>query len=274
MSRLAIVAVACTVMAVTGCSSSGTATVRADRWVRTETLDGGRLQVTPAAGVRSHRTKSEALSDLRSTSLHHSPVVGVVATGWGRLTVRDDSGAPMASFNARPSWVIVFKTMSNATSCPAQTARTPTTAARPSGDYQYVQVFAIADNGDAVQNSQPASWFCGLPKNVDVATPTQLFATTWHPAVPQLLGQVIADIPDCVPQQDGPLSVPVGDGRAVAVRAFRPFPPAHCAGDQSVGTTLYSPTPDTVVSSPTAIECLQLSAKPIASPSLNCRLAS
>lgn len=262
------------VIASTACSSHGreaSGYVRDDRWVRSAELDGGNFRVehAPSRSVSS-RSKEEALADLRSTGLHHTPVISVTAVGWGDVTIAHDTGQSLPGFNRRPAWTIVFRTQARFASCPQGTGH-PNANVPASGAFSDVQVFVIADDGTAVQYSQPGSWFCGLPRHSDIAHASQLFAAPWTPITgPSSSNTVMATVPDCVPQLDSPLAVPLNNTKTVAIRAYRPYPPATCPTSRTVLVNVTPNTPDEVTTVPRPIECLTISDTPLASPSINC----
>lgn len=134
----------------------------AQRWERSVTLDGGRVDIRPPQATDTMSlTKAEAEDQFARKASRQTPAPKMIAARWGRVTVLGSDGRPIPGFDAKPAWALIYRSGAAAAgSCPAETA----TAARPRpGDYSGVQVFAIAADGSQVQYSQPGSWVCGLP---------------------------------------------------------------------------------------------------------------
>lgn len=130
------------------------------RWQHAVHLDANRLLIEPpAAGDTVNLTRDETLALLQST--HSGSVLSVVAARWGRVSVRDARGVPVAGFDKQPAWAVVFRIKDDTTTCP--TASTPGEQGAAPGDYTGVQVFVVAAGNARLIYSQSGSWSCGLP---------------------------------------------------------------------------------------------------------------
>jgi hypothetical protein len=132
----------------------------AQRWQHPVHLDANRLLIEPpAAGDHVTLTKDETLALLQSSQ--SGSTLSIIAARWGRVSVRDAQGSPIAGFDKQPAWTVVFRVRDNATTCP--TTSTPADPQPSPGDYTGVQVFVLAGAGSRLLYSQTGSWSCGLP---------------------------------------------------------------------------------------------------------------
>jgi hypothetical protein len=219
-----------------------------ERWAQSVRLDGRRLLIDPP-GKTDHSTRrsSEVLRMLLSISDNHTSTVAVQQLKLGRVTVYDQAGRFVAGFDHRLAWAVVYRSGPGQSSCPGKAPATPP-AIPPSGTFAHVQVFVLADDGPALQYSQPASWFCGLPVQPTVEASLQRVSVPWR--VGDTPSRIVASVPSCVAQRFAPLPVQrTAKGHPVlAVYAFAPFPPAHCTSTRphqvtfTAGTLGHAPT--------------------------------
>jgi hypothetical protein len=130
------------------------------RWQHAVHLDANRLLIEPPAdGDHVSLTRDETIALLQSSE--SGSVLSVVAARWGRVSIRDARGLPIAGFDRTPAWAVVFRVRDDATTCPT-TSAPPDPQADP-GDYTGVQVFVVSGSDTRLLYSQTGSWSCGLP---------------------------------------------------------------------------------------------------------------
>ncbi|MDX6255922.1 MAG: hypothetical protein QOJ11_2256 [Frankiales bacterium] len=130
------------------------------RWQHAVHLDANRLLIEPpVSGDHVSLTRDETIALLQSSE--RGTALSVVAARWGRVSVRDARGLPVAGFDRQPAWAVVYRVRDDATTCP--TTSTPPDPQPDPGDYDGVQVFVVAGSDARLLYSQTGSWSCGLP---------------------------------------------------------------------------------------------------------------